>query len=145
LGALVVECLTAPMGPTSVVAVEEECAELEREGDEGREKGGGVAVGIRWCVGEHRDRGRWGLVEGFYLRGTSSIVPAPNHIMAGWQPLGPSSEGRRPATWPWRRHGLGKANDRMGWGPHVIDTKRTGGINIKGFERPLRTGLGGKI
>jgi hypothetical protein len=42
-------------------------------------------------------------------------------------------------------HGLGKANDRMGWGPHVIDTKRTGGINIKGFERPLRTGLGGKI
>jgi hypothetical protein len=53
LGALVRECLTAPMGPTSAVVVEEECAELEQEGDEGREHGGGeeeargcMAVGI---------------------------------------------------------------------------------------------------
>jgi hypothetical protein len=29
----------APMGLTLAVAVEEECAELEREGDEGREQG----------------------------------------------------------------------------------------------------------
>jgi hypothetical protein len=41
------------MGPTSAVVVEEECGELEQEGDEGREHGGGeeeprgcMAVGI---------------------------------------------------------------------------------------------------
>jgi hypothetical protein len=71
--------------------------------------------------------------------------PQPHHggVAATW----PQQRGTEAATaaWPWRRHGLGKANDRMGWGPHVIDTKQTGGINIKGFERPLRTGLGGKI
>jgi hypothetical protein len=56
LGALVVECLTALMGPTSVVAVEEECAELEREGDEGREKGGEEVV---W---RSASDGAWGSI-----------------------------------------------------------------------------------
>jgi hypothetical protein len=45
------------MGLTSVVAVEEECAELEREGDEGREKGGGEEV-----VWRSASDGAWGSI-----------------------------------------------------------------------------------
>jgi hypothetical protein len=60
--------------------------------------------------------GRWGLVAGFYLRGMSSIVPAPNHIVAGWQPLGPSSEGRKQRQQRGPGGGMALAKPTIEWG-----------------------------
>jgi hypothetical protein len=54
----------------------------------------------------------------------AALCPPPT---MSWRPLGPNGVGRRQR----QQLGPGKANHRMGWGPHVIDTKRMGGITYE--------------
>jgi hypothetical protein len=84
-----------------------------------------MTVDIRRCMGEHRDRGTWRLIAGFYLRGHERHCARPQPRRGGH--LAPTAWGGG------NDNSLALAKPIIEWGegPHVIDTKRMGEITYE--------------